>query len=276
MISDAVAALLGRLGVCSFGVCRWADELLIAGVRSAARLPQTPSSVLVCAFPYGVGERDGRNLSLYAMLPDYHAVVLSALEEVCAALRAEAPDAAFVPFCDSSPVREVEAGVRCAVGVRGKNGMLITKESGSLVFLGEIVTDLPWDACEKAGSCIGCGACIAACPTGALTDGGLDVSRCLSHITQKKGALSEEEAALVRQGGLVWGCDRCQLVCPMNRGAKQTAIPAFRDSVTPTLTRRNLDAMMRNRAFSWRGRAVLERNLKLFEGDGGSAPFTLK
>lgn len=248
-------------------IAAWDDALLLPGVRSRNRLPAQPKSVIVRAFGYAVGDFPRRNLSLYAMLPDYHEVVLSLLQKDCDALQEKFPGHCFVPFCDASPIDEVQAAVCAGLGSLGKNGLLLQKDYGSLCFLGEIVTDLALSPGKAEPPCCGCGACIAACPTGALTAQGLDKTRCLSHLTQKKGALTEEETALIRSGALVWGCDRCTLACPLNRHAKKTSIEAFLRDVKPVLTPDNLDRMMKNRAFAWRGRAVLERNLAILTAE---------
>ena len=79
----------------------------------------------------------------------------------------------------------------------------------------------------------------------------------------------------MREHPLVWGCDTCQLVCPMNKHAKQTDIPDFRQSPIDTLTLADVDGLTRrqfcekypDRAFTWRGPAPLRRNLTLKEGD---------
>jgi len=262
MLSELTASFAAR-GIPAFGVAAWSADLLLAGVRSASRLPAAPKSVIVCAFPYYVGAPERRNLALYAMLPDYHTIVLGMLEAACADLRALWPEGAFVPFADASPVDEVEAAVRAGLGARGKNGLLLGDEYGSLCFLGEIVTDVSLPAIDQSRLCCGCGACVRACPTGALSAAGFDRERCLSFLTQKRGALTEEQQRLIRAGGLAWGCDRCLLACPKNRGAALTPIAAFREDVEPVLTAENLDRLLRNRAFAWRGRAVLERNLAL-------------
>jgi len=258
-----LAALLAACGIPDGGVARWGDDLRLPRARSGSRLPKAPQSVLVCAFPYYVGKMP-RNLSLYAVLPDYHAVVMGMLEALAALLRERWAAYAFVPFADASPVDEVEAGVRAALGIRGQNGLLLHETWGSFCFLGEIVTDLPLPAAQAYRTCEGCGACRRACPTGAL-GGVFCADRCLSSITQKKGALTKREEQLLRSGGLVWGCDRCQLACPHNRAVPKTPIAAFAQDVQPYLTAENLDRLMQNRAFAWRGRAVLERNLALFD-----------
>ena len=60
--------------------------------------------------------------------------------------------------------------------------------------------------------------CVASCPTGALSESGYDVSRCLSYwSTQHRGLVPEEMARAM--GARLWGCDSCQTNCPWVRRA---------------------------------------------------------
>lgn len=94
------------------------------------------------------------------------------------------------------------------------------------MFLGTILTDLPLpSASTPAPDCPGCNACIRACPSGALTETGCDVARCLSDLTQKKGTLTAEQKAQLQAHPLIWGCDFCQLACPYNRDAQVSPLP---------------------------------------------------
>lgn len=248
-------------------VCRWDDDLIIKGVRSVSRLPKKPQSVITFAFPYWVGEREGRNLSLYAMLPDYHTVVMKRLEDCAEKLRTLCPHNEFVCFCDASPVNEVKAAARAGLGNLGQSGLIITKDYGALVFIGEIVTDLELAPTGGISHCDGCEKCIKACPAGALSDKGFDKSVCRSYISQKKGELSEDEQASLENGRLAWGCDCCVMACPYSKASKTTPIDEFLNDVEPVLSFENMDKLMKNRAFAWRGKAVLERNLALINDD---------
>ena len=196
------------------------------------------------------------------------------LEQEALALGERYPGGSFVPFVDASPFAEVTAAALAGLGVVGKNNLLITEKYGSYVFIGTIATDLALESrSHTVRACIGCNACISACPGGALTDGGFDASRCLSDITQRKGGLTESETALIRACNTAWGCDICQSVCPMNQSAAFTDIAEFGSDLICTLkpsdippTQAEFRRVYGRRAFSWRGRAPIARNLELLYG----------
>ena len=156
------------------------------------------------------------------------------------------------------------------LGVKGKNRLLINKDYGSWFFISEIVTTLRLPAAEiKEAECLGCGKCISACPTHALSESGFNKELCLSDITQRKGELTPEQKKIIKETGCAWGCDICQEVCPYNRNLPDTPIPFFHTQRISHLTLERLDAMdkatFRSYAFAWRGRSVIRRNLLLFE-----------
>ena len=248
-----------------WGVCAFDRLSQMIPCRAAARLPEDAKSVLVLLFPYYTGPQPERNLSYYTLGPDYHRVAGEMLQGLAEYLAQQLPPYQFVPFVDSSPIPEVEAAVQAGLGCRGENGMLLSPKYGSFVFIGEIVTDLALPPAQSPeGVCSGCGRCVTACPASALGSGGPDRERCLSHITQKKGELTPQQADLIRKGGLIWGCDICALVCPYNRAPAVTPIPAFKD-VVPVASDENLDFLVETRACGWRGKQVLERNLELIQ-----------
>ena len=218
------------------------------------------------------GDRPG-NLSLYARGGDYHTVVTARLNIVCNFLSQDCPKYSFLPAADNSPLPEREAARLAGLGMMGRHGLLILPPYGTYVFLGTILTDapLPVSECAPAPDCPGCGRCISACPGGALGKDGFDIDRCLSHLTQKKGALTAEEESLIAAHPLVWGCDCCQRACPFNEQPALSPLPEFTEGLTDTLTAADLDGLTNRafrekygaRAFAWRGPAVLRRNLEL-------------
>ena len=228
--------------------------------------------VLSAAYPYYPGDRPG-NLSLYARGEDYHLVLLRRLTPICNLLSKYYGSYRFVPATDSSPLPEREAAWLAGLGLRGRHGLLILPPWGSYVFLATVLTDAPLalPPAQPAPDCIGCGACLAACPAGALSEAGLGAERCLSHLTQKKGVLSPAEERLVGRHTLIWGCDTCQQVCPYNREVPVTPLPEFGTGLVDTLapedlagmTNRTFRAAYGTRAFAWRGPGPLRRNLAL-------------
>ena len=190
-------------------------------------------------------------------------------------LRRKYPGESFVPAADNSPLPEREAAWLAGIGLRGKNGLLILPPYGTYVFLGTILTGAALDVPERpaAPDCPDCGACRAACPAGALGEGGADVSRCLSELTQKKGALTEEETARLRVHPLIWGCDFCQRACPYNAAPARSPLPEFSTSLVDALENSDLEGLTNRtfrdkyggRAFAWRGPGPLRRNLGLKE-----------
>ena len=252
-------------GAGRWGICPLSGDLLLEGSRKRRLLPQS-GSVIFLTFPYYTGEHIGQNLSHYAVPADYHAVAGGMLDRLCGRLRLAFPDNLFISFVDSSPLREVEGARRAGLGAVGQNGQLITREFGSLVFIGEVVTDLILPYSEpSAEGCLGCGRCEAACPTGALKGGRIDVSRCLSAITQRRGELTDWERRQLAKGGLAWGCDRCTMACPHNRAPVITPIAEFISTAIPRLDADRVNNLS-DRAYLWRGREVLLRNLSILSG----------
>ena len=137
---------------------------------------------------------------------------------------------------DSNDHVDREAAVRAGVGFYGKNTMVITREHGSWVVLGVLLTTAAVEASEplRAG-CGSCTLCIDACPTGALDEPGvLDATKCLSYWTQTAEPMPAEVMDALE--GRVYGCDICQDVCPWNRGVERRrgSVPLPVDA-TPTV-----------------------------------------
>lgn len=249
-------------GIRQVGACRFGDlpGLLPGGRR---RLPQSPQSLLVCLLPYYPGEYPRRNVSRYAICDDYHATGGRLLEAICADLIRAFPGHVFVPLLDISPIPEVQAAQLAGLGCIGRHGMLISPQAGSYVFVAEIVTDLEIPpAAPTRTSCLNCGACRRACPGQALTQQGLDKTRCRSFLSQQKGPLDPWAAELIRQGGFAWGCDLCLEACPLNKPIL-TPLAALRQNPVPLLGWDNLAQMVAVKPYGWRGTEPLERNLRL-------------
>lgn len=257
--------VLSQHHIYHFG-CVSFQHLNILNVRSKARIPQNCTGAIAIVFPYFNKSAFCGNISAYCAVSDYHTVVGLQLKSICEDLSALYPDHRFVPFVDSSPVDEVDMAVKAGLGVKGKNSLLITPQFGSYVFIGEILTTLPLETtCFENAGCLDCGLCRRSCPGGAITDG-VATHLCASHISQKKGDLTAEETAILARAHTVFGCDICQIVCPMNRNIRQTE-NLFSEDILSTVTQQNVGKIYKSRPFGWRGLKVLERNIEIYNGN---------
>lgn len=167
-------------------------------------------------------------VSLYARGRDYHKVVRARLQKLQDRIAAQLGPFGHRVFSDSAPVLEGELAARSGLGWRGKHTLVLTREAGSMFFLGELFVDLalpPTPAVEP--HCGSCTACIDACPTGAIVaPGRVDARRCISYLTiEHDGAIDEALRPLM--GNHVYGCDDCQTACPWNKYAQRSDLPDF-------------------------------------------------
>ncbi|MBS0447938.1 MAG: tRNA epoxyqueuosine(34) reductase QueG [Proteobacteria bacterium] len=167
-------------------------------------------------------------LSLYARGRDYHKVLRARLQRLADRLADAVGPYGHRVFTDSAPVLEVELASRSGIGWRGKHTLLLSREAGSMFFLGEIYVDLALPLTEPASPhCGSCSACIEVCPTQAIVAPyRLDARRCISYLTiEHDGPIPEELRPAI--GNRIYGCDDCQLVCPWNKYAQRSALPDF-------------------------------------------------
>ncbi len=167
-------------------------------------------------------------VSLYARGRDYHKVLRSRLQTLSSRISAELGPLGYRVFTDSAPVLEAELAARSGQGWRGKHTLLLSREAGSMFFLGEIFVDLALPATDPvAGHCGSCSACMAICPTKAIiAPQQLDARRCISYLTiEHAGSIPLELRPLI--GNRIYGCDDCQLICPWNKFAQRSALPDF-------------------------------------------------
>jgi epoxyqueuosine reductase len=160
---------------------------------------------------------------------DSYAILRKRLDELGRRLGGE-----YRVLVDANQHVDREAAARSGVGFYGKNTMLITRQHGSWVVLGTLVTSMDIDATPPLElDCGACTLCIEACPTGALDEPGVvDSTKCLSYWTQAPAPIPE--AYRDDLGAQVYGCDICQDVCPWNRGVeKRRADRSLPDGVEP-------------------------------------------
>lgn len=170
-------------------------------------------------------------VSRYAWGEDYHEVVGAKLNQLKAALDEMAPGSVSVTYVDTGPVMEKALAQSAGLGWIGKNACLITRDFGSWVFLGEIITtaELPADQ-PHTDFCGSCSRCIDACPTDAFPEPYvLDAAKCISYQTiEHRGEISEELSS--HFDGWIFGCDICQDVCPWNKFARPSEVNEFAPS----------------------------------------------
>jgi epoxyqueuosine reductase len=169
-------------------------------------------------------------VSKYAYGKDYHVVLSDKLSKVLEFIVSSLPGASGMVCVDTSPILEKAWAVEAGLGWIGKNSVMINKELGSFVFLGEIImnAELQYDKPDGNEHCGNCKLCIYACPTNAINaNRTIDSRRCISWLTvENKNEIPEEFRD--RLSNRVFGCDICQDVCPWNRSAKPHNKDEFR------------------------------------------------
>ena len=170
-------------------------------------------------------------IAAYAWGRDYHEILAPRLEELAAWLREHGGgELRHRVYVDTGAVLERSHAQQAGMGFIGKNTLLISPQRGSHFFLGEIITDLAFDAYDQPHRETMCGSCVrcqVACPTSAFPQPYvLDARRCISYLTiEHKGWIDPALRPLM--GNWVMGCDVCQAVCPWQRFAIQTLEPDF-------------------------------------------------
>lgn len=200
---------------------------------------------------------------------DYHDVLRDRLKKLESFIQEKVTDAVTKVMVDTGELSDRAVAERAGIGFTGKNTLLITEEYGSFVYLGELITNIPFtpDTPVEDG-CGDCRKCIDACPTGAIVQGGqLNAQRCIAFLTQTKDFLPEEFRS--KLGNRVYGCDTCQLVCPKNKKVDFHIHPEFEpeDNVAKpllkpmlTISNREFKEQFGHISGSWRGKKPIQRN----------------
>ncbi len=183
----------------------------------------------------GTGGAVGR-VARYARGRDYHKTFGKKLLHVLKRLQRTYPDAAFRRFTDSGPLAERSFAAASGSCVIGRNTLAISPLFGSYFFLGEILStrEFPAHVPVPAGQGCprGCRACIKVCPTGALTAPyRIDARRCISYLTiEHKGPIPVDRES--EMGDMIFGCDLCQEVCPLNAVRRPATEPDLLNSIS--------------------------------------------
>lgn len=200
---------------------------------------------------------------------DYHTAVRERLQLMEQWLLERVPNVRLKSMVDTGELVDRAVAERAGIGWSGKNCSIITPEFGSYVYLGEMITNIPFIPDNPIeNDCGDCTLCLDVCPTGALVGPGqLNAQQCVAFLTQTKDFIPDEFRHKI--GNRVYGCDTCQTVCPKNKGKTNWIHEEFMPD--PELAKPLLQPLLTlsNKGFktkfgymsgSWRGKNPLQRN----------------
>lgn len=234
-----------------------ARTIISIAVAYPRRLPQQPQKT---AFRRGKITPNSWGL-------DYHYILQDKLERLARGIEELTADLEYKGMVDTGALVDTAVARRAGIGFIGKNGLVISKEFGSYMFLGELITNLELEPDQPVDyDCGDCNRCVEACPTSCLLgDSTMDARRCLSFQTQDKGMMDLEFRKKIKT--VIYGCDICQICCPYNKGIDSPPVV----DIDPDLAQPELIPFLdlTNGQFkekfgliagSWRGKNILQRN----------------
>jgi epoxyqueuosine reductase len=234
-------------------------ELLYPGTKS----------VIVTGMNYFSNKKQGLPvISRYAYGADYHDVIINKLNTIIDFIGEISPGAKGKAFVDNAPLTEKAWGREAGLGWPGRHSVLINKDIGSFFFLGVILltVELDFDEPYDNDHCGDCRKCIDSCPTGAINENRtIDARKCISYLTVES-KMPVPEAIVHKMEGRVFGCDKCQEVCPWNQHARPHNKTEF--ELREEIKQMSLDDWLSlteeqfNRFF--RGTAVARRKYEIF------------
>lgn len=198
---------------------------------------------------------------------DYHYILQDKMEQLARGIEQLTADFEYKGMVDTGALVDTAVARRAGIGFIGKSGLVISKEFGSYMFLGELITNLDIEPDQPVDyDCGDCNRCVQACPTSCLIgDGTMNARRCLSFQTQDKGMMALEFRKKIKT--VIYGCDICQICCPYNKGISNPPIVAIdpelaQPELLPFLELSNgqFKEQFGQLAASWRGKNILQRN----------------
>lgn len=198
---------------------------------------------------------------------DYHYVLQDKLDRLAKGIEELTADFEYKGMVDTGALVDTAVARRAGIGFIGKNSLVISKEFGSYMFLGELITNLDIEPDQPVDyDCGDCNRCVTACPTSCLIgDGTMNAKRCLSFQTQDKGIMDLEFRKKIKT--VIYGCDICQICCPYNKGldnplATEIDPDLAHPELLPFLELSNgqFKEKFGHIAGSWRGKNILQRN----------------
>jgi epoxyqueuosine reductase len=197
-------------------------------------MPEVRSLICVALNYYTPHQRpegeEYAKISRYGWGRDYHKVLHKKLKQLSTWLESLSEGIKARYYADTGPVQDKVWAQKAGIGWIAKNGNVITREYGSWVFLGEVLTNIKLESDRPATAhCGTCTRCIQACPTEAITEPFVvDANKCIAYHTIENRAEALPETIQSHLQGWVAGCDICQDVCPWNqRFAQITDVKDF-------------------------------------------------
>ena len=234
-----------------------ARTIISIAVAYPRRLPQQPQKTA-----YRRGKITPNSWGL-----DYHYILQDKLERLARGIEELTADFEYKGMVDTGALVDTAVARRAGIGFIGKNGLVISKEFGSYMFLGELITNLELEPDQPVDyDCGDCNRCVKACPTSCLLgDSTMDARRCLSFQTQDKGMMDLEFRKKIKT--VIYGCDICQICCPYNKDIDSPPVV----DIDPDLAQPELlpflglsNGQFKEKfgliAGSWRGKNILQRN----------------
>ncbi|WP_144554718.1 tRNA epoxyqueuosine(34) reductase QueG [Bacillus sp. X1(2014)] len=241
-------------------------------------LLEEPRSIISIAIAYPskmnhrVESKKGERRGIFSRASwglDYHHVLNDRLKKLEDFITTKVPDARLKSMVDTGELSDRAVAERAGIGWSGKNCAIITPEFGSYVYLGEMITSIPFEPDTPIeDQCGSCTKCLDACPTGALVQGGqINAQRCISFLTQTKTFIPYEYRDKI--GNRIYGCDSCQTACPVNKGKNyhfheetepqpEIAKPLLKPILK--LSNREFKAKFGHVSGAWRGKKPIQRN----------------
>ena len=247
---------------------RVTPAMLLEGAQSIISIALAYPAKMTMRVESKKGERRGI-FSRASWGLDYHHILRDRLTKLEEFIINKIPNAKLKSMVDTGELSDRAVAERAGIGWSGKNCSIITPEFGSYVYLGEMITNIPFEPDTPIeDNCGSCTKCLDACPTGALIQGGqINANRCISFLTQTKELIPDEFRETI--GNRVYGCDSCQTACPINKGinfhfheemepdpvvAKPLLIPILK------LSNREFKKRFGSISGAWRGKKPIQRN----------------
>lgn len=254
---------------------RTEPERLLGGAQSIISIALAYPSKMKDAPRGKKGERRGQ-FCRASWGKDYHDILRDKLNQLAAFIEEKIPGFQYRSMVDTGELSDRAVAERAGIGFTGKNSTLITEEFGSFVYLGEMITNVPFTPDSPVeDSCGDCTICLDSCPTGALVQGGqLNAQKCIAFLTQTKDFLPEEYRQ--KLGNRLYGCDTCQMVCPKNKkmdfhlhGEMEPDPEIAKPKLIPLLSMSNREFKEKfgEVAGSWRGKKPIQRNAVIALGN---------